>query len=109
MAEKCETPVSDDLRDRLVRIWNALADGKKIAAFRLGERPGQVIVHTAEGLVPMTITENGATVYFRMPSGTTDRKAPKDMLLADLAEKEHRLFPPPRQESMATGVLDSGK
>jgi len=88
VADNCATPISNELRGRIVRYWNALADGKKVIAFKLDDRPGEVVSQTAEGVVTVTITEDSTHIYFRMPSGTEDRKVAKERLLAYLAEKE---------------------
>lgn len=91
MEANSERPVSDELRERIVRFLRGRVDGKKMIGVEIGTAPGEVVHVTAEGRVPVRLTEDDLFVIFRMPSGTRDQAVIKEELLGVLARQEESL------------------
>lgn len=87
-----ETPISDELRDRILQYLRSILSPKedKILSIEADEKPGQIVYETEGGKVYRRISEDGLYIYFNwIPRRRGESSAmPKNAFLDELSEKQ---------------------
>jgi len=87
-----ETPVSDELRDRIIQYLRSLLGPREnmILSIGAGRKPGQIVYETVGGEISRQVSEDNLYIYFHWVPRQKGESlaAPKDRFLNELSEKQ---------------------